>query len=371
MFADMLQHAVNAEFQRHLGAKPYERTPRRRGVRNGYKPRTLKTRVGSITLRIPQDRHGAFSPTLFERYQRSEKAFVLAMTEMYLQGISTRKVTEVVEALCGTTISASDVSLLTRKLDTELAAWRTRSLAHQAYPYLIIDAHYEKVRREGSVRSTAVLWVIGVSESGYREHLGVWSGTSESVESWSAVFQDLVARGLRGVRYIVSDEHAGLRAALTRYFPEAVPQRCQVHYQRNALSYVSSRETAQEVHASLRDVWSAPTRAEAEGRMQRLIVSLQKRLPKLATWLEETHAETLGIYAVTNESHRRRLRSTNSVEHDHAEVRRRTRVVRIFPNEASLIRLLTALAMDRNEQWMARLYFTMEESTSARLKQVA
>lgn len=360
MFAEVLQTAVASEFERFMGAGPYERTESRTGWRNGYKRRTLKTRVGSIEMRIPHDRDGRFSPSLFERYQRSEKAFVLALTEMYLQGISTRKVTRVVEELCGTSISASEISLLTKKLDTELAAWRSRPLDGQSYPYLIVDAHYEKVRRESHVRSTAVLWVVGVAEDGYREHLGLWTGNSESLESWSTVFQDLTERGLSGVTYAVSDEHVGLVQSLRRYFPDAAHQRCQVHYLRNVLAHVSSDATRSMITGALKDAWSAPTRAEAEARLTRLIGHVQKKLPKLAAWLEETAHETLGFYALTP-AHRRRLRTTNSIEHDHAEVRRRTRVVRIFPNEASLIRLTTALAVERNEQWLERCYLPMSE----------
>jgi transposase-like protein len=370
MFADMLQSAVTTEFERFLGAAPYERTERRTGHRNGFKRRTLKTRVGAIELKIPQDRAGRFSPSLFERYQRSEKAFVLALTEMYLQGISTRKVTKVVEELCGTTVSASEISLLTKKLDGDLAAWRSRPLGGGTYPYLIVDAHYEKVRRERHVRSTAVLWVIGVSAEGYREHLGLWTGASESVQSWGAVFQDLVERGLTGVRYVVSDEHVGLTTALMRYFPDAAHQRCQVHYLRNALSYLSSDALQNEVRAALKDAWSAPTQAEAEARLTRLIDSLRDRAPKLASWLEETAHATLACYLLEEPEHRRRLRTTNSIEHDHAEVRRRTRVVRIFPNEASLIRLTTALAMERNE-WLERCYLTMPEPETQPLRQSA
>ncbi len=362
MFAEMLQTAVASEFNRFMGAAPYERSEQRTGWRNGYKPRTLKTRVGTIELRIPQDRSGQFSPSLFERYERSEKAFMFALTEMYLQGISTRKVTKVVEELCGTSVSASEISLLVKKLDTDLAAWRNRPLDGQAYPYLIIDAHYEKVRREGRVRSTAVLWVIGVSADGFREHLGLWTGNSESLESWGSVFQDLVQRGLGGVVYAVSDEHQGLVQSLTRYFPDATHQRCTVHYLRNVLSHLSSETMKRNVAAALKDAWAAPTRRAAEARIARLVDALRTRVKmvKLADWIEETAPETLGFYAVDRASHHRRLKTTNAIEHDHAEVRRRTRVVRIFPNEASLIRLTTALAAERNEQWLERCYLPMQ-----------
>ena len=216
MVERMVQDVIQVQFDEHIGASPYERTRSRRGVRNGYKPRTFKTRAGTLELRIPQDRHGRFQPSLFERYERSEKALIAALVQMYVQGVSTRKVSKIVEQLCGHMISASAVSALTKKLDEEVAAWRRRSLASKRYRYLIVDAHYEQVRREGSVRSTAVLWVVGIDENGFREHLGLWTGSAESLESWGAVFRDLVDRGVAGVEMIVSDEHLGLVQALKR-----------------------------------------------------------------------------------------------------------------------------------------------------------
>ncbi|HEY0151230.1 MAG TPA: IS256 family transposase [Longimicrobium sp.] len=365
MLAQMMQAAVQAEFDRFLGAGPWERTGERRGWRNGSKRRRLHTRVGTIELRIPKDRDGRFQPSLFERYQRSEKALVLALVEMYIQGVSTRKVQKVVEQLCGVLVSASQVSALVKGLDGDLEAWRRRSLGGQKYPYLVVDAHYEKVRREGRVLSTAVLWVIGISETGYREHLGVWTGPSESRESWVRVFRDLVQRGLEGVEYVVSDEHAGLVQALGLYFPEATHQRCQVHYMRNALSYVSTDALRDALITGLRDVWAAPTREEAQARLARLVDTLRAKVPALAEWLEETAEQTLACYELPAGVHRLRLRSTNSVEHDHAEIRRRTRVVRIFPNDASLVRLASALAIERNEKWMERRYFSMPETPQA------
>jgi transposase-like protein len=203
--------------------------------------RTLKTRVGALVLDVPRDRAGLFRASLFAKYERSEQALVLAMVEMYFHGVSTRKVNAVVEQLCGTSISASEVSALTRKLDASLTAWRERRLADTQYPALVVDAHVEQVRREGHVRATAALWVVGVTPEGHREHLGIWLGPSESEASWAQVFHDLAQRGLHGVTYVVSDDHVGLRAALRRYFPDAVQQRCQVHYLRNALSKVDYR----------------------------------------------------------------------------------------------------------------------------------
>jgi putative transposase len=365
MMQEMLQAALQEEFDRFLGAGRWQRSEERRGWRNGYKRRHLHTRVGTIELRIPKDREGRFQPSLFERYQRSEKALVLALVEMYIQGVSTRKVQKVVEQLCGLLVSASQVSVLVKSLDAELEAWRTRSLAGLRYPYLIVDAHYEKVRREGRVISTAVLGVIGIREDGYRERLGVWSGPSESRESWVRVFRDLVQRGVEGVEYVVSDEHAGLVQALGLYFPEAAHQRCQVHYLRNALSYVTTDALRNEVLTGLRDAWAAPTREEAESRVTKLLDGIRAKAPKLTEWMEESVHETLSCFVLPAGIHRTRLRSTNSIEHDHAEIRRRTRVVRIFPNEASLVRLASALAIERNEQWMERRYLTMPQASPA------
>jgi len=350
MLETLVQETIRAEFERFLGAAPYERTPTRRGHRNGSYARTWQTRVGRLVLEIPRDRAGVFRPSLFAKYERSEQALVLAMIEMYFHGVSTRKVTAIVEELCGTAISASEVSALTRKLDTSLTAWRERRL-ETPYPALIVDAHVEQVRREGHVRATAALWVVGVTPEGYREHLGLWLGASESEASWGHVCQDLVERGLHGVTYVVSDDHLGLRAALRRYFPDAVHQRCQVHYLRNALSRISSEALHEHVHVGLRDAWSATTRAEADGRFTRLIAELRPATPRLADWLTDTHAETLACYALSRDDVRRKLRSTNAVEGHHQVIRRRTRVIRIFPHEASLLRLLTALAIEQNDRW--------------------
>ena len=370
MLESMVQATIEKQFERHMGAGPWQRSAERRGWRNGSKPRRLKTRVGTIELRIPKDRAGQFQPTLFERYQRSEKALMLALVTMYVQGVSTRRVKKIVGQLCGFSVSASQVSSLVKNLDEELEAWRKRSLAGTRYRYLVVDAHYEKVRFLTRVRSTAVLWVVGITEDGYREHLGVWLGGSESSDTWGRVFQDLVQRGLSGVEYVVSDEHAGLCQALRRYFPEAEHQRCQVHYLRNAFSYTSSEALQQEIKTGLHDVWAAPTRTEAEGRLARLIETLRSKHARLADWLEESAHETLAFFRLPTE-HRKRLRTTNGMEHDHMQVRRRTRVIRIFPNEESLLRLASALAVERNEQWCEKKYVTFEAAVKEDVKQVA
>lgn len=356
MLSQLIHDVLETEFAGVVGAARFERTAERRGVRNGYRTRRLTTRVGALELRVPRDRAGQFQPTLFARYQRSEQALVAALAEMYVQGVSTRKVSAVVEALCGETISASTVSAMTASLDASLAAWRARPLTAKAYPYLVVDAHVERVRREGQVRSTAALWVIGVGADGYREHLGLWLGASESAASWRAVFEDLVKRGLTGVEYVVSDEHAGLVQAVRRFFPEAAHQRCQVHFQRNARDKVTSPALQERVRDGLRDVWAAPARPEAEARLARLVAELHGTAPRLAEWLEQQAPDTLAVYGLPDREARRRLATTNSIEHDHMAVRRRTSVVRVFPNEASFLRLGTALAIERNEQWLARRY---------------
>lgn len=361
MLTTLIQDVLEREFTAQLGADRFERTAERTGWRNGHRTRQWVTRVGPLTLRIPRDRAGRFQPSLFARYQRSEKALVLALQEMYVQGVSTRKVSAIVEQLCGTTLSASEVSALVKKLDAELAAWRSRPLDGTTYPILILDAHHEQVRRDGHVRSTAMLWVIGISADGHREHLGCWLGVSESAESWASVFAQLTQRGLRGVQYVVSDEHQGLVAGLRRYFPDAVHQRCQVHYLRNALAKVSGERRQQQLVSALRDVWAAPTRALAAERLTTLIAGLTKPLPTLAEWLEATAQQTLAVYALPEGDLRRKLRTTNSIEHEHGEMQRRTKVVRIFPNDASLVRLGTALAIERNEQWLERRYVNPEE----------
>jgi putative transposase len=361
MLQELVQTALEQEFEQFIGAGRWKRGEQRRGWRNGRKPRTWRTRIGSLELLVPKDREGRFQPSLFARYERSEKALVLALIEMYVKGVSTRKVTDIVEQLCGLSVSASQVSMLVKRLDGELAAWRSRSLAEQAYPYLTVDAHYEKVRREGRVRSTAVLWVIGVREDGYREHLGVWLGEAESGQTWGDVFRDLQERGLRGVRYVVSDEHRGLLEALTRYLPGAAHQRCQVHYLRNVMAQAPSPERFHEAKEGLRAAWDAANRETADDRIAVLLRQLDTSSPRLARFIEESVEETLAFFELTTPMERIRLRTTNAVEHDHAEMRRRTRVVRIFPNEASLLRLASALAVDRNEQWAAHRYLLIRE----------
>jgi transposase-like protein len=277
---------------------------------------------------------------------------------MYLQGVSTRKVKAITEQLCGTSISKSQVSELAKGLDEEIAAWRQRPL-EQAYPYLVVDARYEKVRSGSRVVSEGVLLVVGISESGFREVLGVWQAPTESEATWSDVFAELKQRGLRGVRYVVSDNHRGLRSAVDRHFQGATWQRCQVHFIRNVLARVRKTDRPRVV-GLLRSITQAPTRQTAEGALAAAVATLAETYPEVAALLEQAGPEILAVYALP-EGHRKRLRSTNVLERYNQELKRRTLVVRIFPNTASCQRLICALAMETNEEWLGRRYVRMDE----------
>lgn len=356
----LIQGLLDLEFTDFIGTEPYERSEKRQGYRNGCRQRDLFTRVGRITLRVPRDREGRFCTQLFEQYQRSEKALVLALQESYLQGVSTRKVKRITEKLCGVEFSKDQVSRLVQKLDEELIPWRNRSL-NKRYPYLVADARYEYMREDGYVESEGVLTVKGIDEEGYREILSVSVAPGEEEESWGEVFADLLERGMdpKSACYIVSDQHRGLRAALRRYLPGAIWQRCQTHYQRNAGAKVPRRARS-EVHARLRDVFNAHDLVRALDRAQSLIKEWQGRFPELAVWLEETIEEPLAVFALPP-AHRRRLRTTNGLERYQQEGRRRSRVVRIFPNRASCLRLESALAMEQSEDWLTgHRYLDME-----------
>ena len=358
----VLQGVLEEELTAFLGAERHQRTDQRRGYRNGSKPRRLKTRVGTIDLMVPKDREGRFQPSLFERYQRNEKALVMALVEMYVQGVSTRKVKAITEQLCGLTISKSQVSVLAKGLDEEIAAWRRLAL-EQAYPYLVIDARYEKVRRGPRVVSEGVLVVVGISETGFREILGVWQAPTETEATWSEVFEDLKRRGLRGVQYVVSDAHQGLRSAIDRQFPGAVWQRCQVHFIRNVLARVRKGDRAG-VLTLVRSITEAPTRLAAEAALTAAVETLQGRYPEVAALIEDAAEEILAVYALP-EAHRKRMRSTNMLERYNQELKRRTRVVRIFPNGASCLRLICAMAIETNEEWLARRYLRMDVEADA------
>jgi len=360
-----LQRFLETEMSEHVGAAPHERTDARRGQRNGYKPRTLRTRVGTLNLLVPQDREGTFCTQLFARYQRNEKALVLALMEMYVEGVSTRKVKDITEELCGTSFSKSLVSRLAGELDAELERWRSRPLGEKAYPYLFVDARYEKARVDHRIVSEGVLIVYGVNEDGYREILGVEVADTESEATYHELFRSLKGRGLRGVRLVTSDDHPGLEAAIARHFQGASWQRCQFHYSKNLLKLVGSKRRA-ELAEGLRDVFACPTRQTALEVAGELADRWRGSHPKVAEHVEEHVEECLACLSFPA-SHRKRIRTTNGLERLNQEIKRRTRVVRIFPNREACLRLVTALVVEQSEEWVSgRRYLNMEELMAER-----
>jgi len=356
----VVQEMLEAEMTEHIGAAPYERTDARKGQRNGHKPRTLRTRVGTLNLLVPQDREGSFSTRLFSRYQRNEKALCLALMEMYIEGVSTRKVKDITEELCGTSFSKSLVSSLAGSLDSELEAWRMRRLEAEAYPYLFVDARYEKVRVDSRVVSQGVLLVSGVRDDGFREIVAVEVADTESEATYQELFRSLKRRGLSGVEMVVSDDHEGLKAAISRHFQGATHQRCQVHYARNLLGMVGHARR-KDLAEGLRGVFAAPSREVALRIASELAARWRGSHPRVAEHLEEHIEECLSCLTFP-EGHRRRIRTTNGLERLNQEIKRRTRVVRIFPNREACLRLVAALAVEQSEEWLTgRRYLDMRE----------
>jgi transposase-like protein len=355
----VLQELLEAEMTEALGAEKGERTPARLGHRSGYYGRTLVTRVGKLELRVPQDRHGRFSTELFERYQRSEKALVAALAEMYVQGVSTRKVKAITEELCGHSFSASAISAINARLDEELAQFADRRL-DEAYPYLIVDARYERLREAGVIRSQAVLLAIGIGWDGRRSILAIELANRESRSSWREFLLQLRARGLSGVEFVVSDDHAGLRQAIIEVLPEAAWQRCYVHFLRNALDYVP-RKVNDDCLRELRWLYDRRDLGEAKRDLAAWFAKWQATYPKLCGWVEEHIEETLTFYRLPRQHHKH-LKSTNLLERLNEEIKRRTHVVRIFPNAASCLRLIRALAVEMHENWLeAHRYLNMDD----------
>jgi putative transposase len=354
----VVQEALEAEMTEAIGAEKGERTTERVGYRSGYYERKLVTRVGVLELRVPQDRAGRFSTELFERYQRSEKALVSALVEMYVQGVSTRKVKAITEELCGHSFSASTVSQATARLDEALKAFFERRLA-EPYPYLILDARYERAREAGVIASQAVLVAIGVDWEGRRQVLGVELANRESHSSWRAFVAGLKQRGLAGVEFVVSDDHPGLRAAIREVLPEAVWQRCYVHFLRNALDYVP-RKVDDDCLMELRWFYDRRDLAEVKRDLAQWIAKWQAKYPKLVDWVENNIEETLSFYRLPL-PHHKHMKSTNMLERLNQEIKRRTLVVRIFPNPQSCLRLVRALAVEIHENWLeATRYLNMD-----------
>jgi putative transposase len=362
-FAEGIRLLVNEAMrvQRHqvLQAQPYERTDTRKGYANGYKPKTVTGRVGPITFDVPQVRGETdFYPTALEKGLRSEQALKLALAEMYVQGVSTRKVSAIVEQLCGASVSSTQVSQCAAQLDGELQAWRTRPL--RAFPYLMVDARYEKVRQGGRLLDCAILIALGVGSDGKRTILGVSAALSEAEVHWRQFLQGLQQRGLCGVQLIVSDDHAGLRAARTAIFPAVPWQRCQFHLQQNAQAYVPRLEQRAVVAEAIRSVFNSSSRSAAEQRLKEIVAVYAASAPRLAAWMEENLPQGFTAFALPA-AHQRRLRTSNALERVNQELRRRTRVASLFPNEASLLRLVTALLAETSAEWeTGKVYLNMQ-----------
>lgn len=358
LVTNLINQLLKAEQAEHLGVAPYERTPERTDYRSGFKPRFLKTRLGTLTLMVPQTRNG-FTTSALERYQRNERALLCGIGEMAIKGVSTRKVKDVTEAFFSFPVSAQTVSGLSKRLEEELRVWRSRRL-NKAYPYLIVDARYEKMRVGHKVVSQAVLLISGVDESGCRRMLDLMIADSESEVSWRELFNQLKSRGLHGVRLLVSDAHGGIIEAAKRCFQGSSWQRCQVHFMRNVLKSVSPKART-ELAEDLKEIFASKDFKEANERASELVEQMSKRRPKLADSIESEIVDCLTVFSFP-ESHRKRLISTNMVERLNKEIKRRTRVIEIFPSVESAERLIGALIIDEDEKWLGgQRYLDMDD----------
>jgi transposase-like protein len=342
------QQALEVEIADHLGAEPYERTSDRRGYRNGYKPRTLTTAVGDLNLLVPQDREGTFSTQLFERYQRSDKALVLALMEMYVKGVSTRKVAAITEKLCGKSFSSQQVSKLAKDLDAHVESWRTRPLEGDR-PYLLVDARYEKVRINGRVISQGILIVIAINPEGKREIVAVEIADTENATTWSELFKSLKRRGLAGVKMVTSDDHEGIKAAVKRHFQGASWQRCQCHFIGNVLP-LAPKGSKKKLHADLRTIFDSDDIEAARENLAMVLNRWSQIRADVAEKLDSEIEDCLSCFYFP-EPHRKRIRTTNCPERFNQEIKRRTRVVRIFPNRTSALRLIGAVCMEQSDEW--------------------
>src|SRR5512141_2380837 len=368
MVQQAMQSVLELEMEECLQAGRYERSEERTGYRSGYYRRRLVTRVGTISLRVPQDRRGHFSTQVFEQYQRSEKALVAALAQMYVQGVSTRKVAAITEERCGHEFSASSISEITRRLDEQLQQFSQRAL-EQEYPYVILDARYERVREEGNIVSRAILVALGIDWEGRRQVLAVEYAQRESHNSWKEFLIGLKQRGLHGVRLVVSDDHPGLKAAVREVLTEAWWQRCYVHFLRNALDYLP-RKADDDCLQELRWLYERRNLAEAQRDLAAWLGRWQKKYPKLTDWVEENIGQTLSFYRLPR-LHHRHLKSSNMLERLNEELRRRTRVVRIFPNAASCLRVTRALCVETHESWLEdKRYLNMDVLWEARKDQL-
>jgi transposase-like protein len=356
----LFNEAMLVERTRYLGADPYERSESRQDYANGFKPKQLKTTLGELSLNVPQVRSSEFYPSFLEKGARSERALKVALAEMYVQGVSTRKVDAILQELCGLQVSSAEVSRAAKLLDDEYSKWKTRGLGK--YRFLFFDARYEKIREGGCVIDCAILIAYGVNEQGKREILGLSVSLSEAEIHWRSFFESLVSRGLHGVELIVSDAHSGLKTALKAVFPSVPWQRCQFHLQQNAQSYVTKQHRKREVADTIRAVFNAENKSEAERLLKLAVEKYKEDMPKLSQWMEENIIEGLTVFHFSSE-HRRRLRTSNIAERVNQEIRRRTRVARIFPNTVSCERLIGAVVMEISENWIAnKAYLNLESN---------
>jgi transposase-like protein len=356
----LVNEASKIERSQFLKARPHERTQERTDYADGFKPKTVMTRVGQQTFDVPQVRGGGFYPSALEKGTRTERAVNLALAEMYVQGVSTRKVIAVLQALLGpdVAVSSTQVSRVAEQLDAGLAAWRERPLGET--PYLFLDARYERIREAGRIVDCAVLIAIGVTADGKRRVLGVSVALSEAEVHWRAFLDSLIQRGLRGVTCIVSDDHAGLKAARRATLPSVPWQRCQFHLQQNAQAHVARVEQRRPVAQRIRAIFNAPDRAEAERLLKQAVELWAKEAPRLATWAEENLPMGLTVFDLPP-AHRTQLRTTNGLERINREIKRRTRVASIFPNAASCLRLVSAILAECDEEWMGgKIYLTLD-----------
>ena len=344
----LLNLAMRLEREQHLQAGSYERTEQRNGYANGFKPKTVKTRMGKIELAVPQVRDSSFYPNSLEKGLRSERALKLSLAEMYIQGVSTRKVARITEKMCGFNISSSQVSKASAELDDLLGQWRNRPLA--SYPYVYLDATYQKVRQGGQVVDCATLIAVGIDEEGKREILGVSVNLSEHEVHWRSFLQSLQKRGLHGARLFISDAHAGLNAARKGVFPSIPWQRCQFHLQQNAQSYIPKKSLKKPVAADIRAIFNAPNDAEAKRFLELFVKKYAVQAPKLSEWAETNIPEGLAVMQFPLE-HQLRIRTSNMLERVNKEVKRRTKVVGLFPNEDSCLRLISAVLMEISDDW--------------------
>lgn len=345
----LMNEAMKIERERFLHVGHYQRSEERTDYANGYKPKQLNTRFGKLSLNIPQVREGDFYPSAFERGARSEQALKVSMAEMYLQGVSTRKVSKIFEQLCGFEVSSTQVSEATKKLDVTFKEWRERPLGY--FQHLVVDAIYEKVREGGCVTAQAVLIAYGIDNEGRRRVLGLSVSTSEAEIHWRTFLQSLLARGLCGVETITSDAHAGLKAAIRAVLPGVQWQRCQFHLQQNAQAYVPRQSMKADVADKIRQVFNAPDRLEADRLLAKVVNEWSKHAPKLAAWAEEAIPEGLAVMA-WDKKKRKKLRTSNLAERVNKEIRRRTKVLGIFPNSDACLRLITAILQEQDEEWL-------------------